>query len=86
MLPTDYVWRSWSEDGRYVYAWDPTKLPFQVFRVNLETGRRELWKNITPQDPAGIWNGDLMLTSDGESYTYNCWRTLQDLFLVKGLR
>lgn len=82
----DFVWRNWSEDGRFVYAWDPTKLPFQVFRVSLATGKREPWKTIFPQDPAGIWSADLMLTPDGQSYAYNCRRMIQDLYLVEGLK
>ena len=86
MLPTDYLWRNWSEDGRFVYAWNPFELPFRVFRIELATGRREPWKTIMPQDPAGIWSADLMLTPDGKSYAYNCKRLLGDLYLVEGLK
>jgi hypothetical protein len=85
-LPTDYIWRNWSEDGRFAYAWNISELPFRVFRVELATGRRDLWKTITPQDPVGIWNADLMLTPDGKSYAYNCSRDLADLYLVTGVR
>jgi dipeptidyl aminopeptidase/acylaminoacyl peptidase len=86
LLATDFVWRNWSENGRFVYAWNPAELPFRVFRVELATGRREPWMTIMPQDPAGIWNADLMLTPDGKSYAYNCVRTLTDLYLVEGLK
>jgi dipeptidyl aminopeptidase/acylaminoacyl peptidase len=82
----DYVWGTWSQDGLYVYAWDPRQLPFRVSRVELATGRREPWKTITPQDPAGIYNADLMLTPDGKSYAYNAKRMLSDLYLVEGLK
>jgi serine/threonine protein kinase len=85
-LPTDYIWRNWSEDGRFAYAWNVFELPYRVFRVDLTTGRREPWKTIMPQDPAGIWTADLMLTPDGKSYAYNCHRDLSDLFLVTGVR
>ncbi len=50
------------------------------------TGRRELWKTITPQDPAGIWTAELMISPDGKSYTYYCSRQLADLYLVEGLK
>jgi len=86
LLKTDFVWRNWSDDGRYLYAWNPLELPFRVFRVEIATGKREPWKTITPQDPAGIFSADLMLTPDGKSYAYNCKRTLNDLYLVEGLR
>ncbi len=85
-LPTDFIWRNWSEDGRYAYAWNVDELPFRVFRVELATGSREPWKTITPQDRAGIWNADLMVTPDGKSYAYNSSRDLSDLFLVAGVR
>jgi hypothetical protein len=41
---------------------------------------------VMPQDPAGIFNGDLMISPDGKSYAYNCGRLLGDLYLVEGLR
>ena len=69
-----------------IYAWNPLELPFRVFRVELATGGREPWKTIAPQDPAGIWSADLMLTPDGKSYAYNCKRVLNDLYLVEGLK
>jgi Tol biopolymer transport system component len=86
MLPTDYLWRNFSEDGRFVYAWNPVELPFRVFRIDLVTGQREPWMTVMPQDPAGIWEADLVLTADGKSYAYNCKRLLNDLYLVEGLK
>jgi eukaryotic-like serine/threonine-protein kinase len=86
LLPTDFVWRNWSQDGRFVYAWNPVEVPFRVFRVEVATGRREPWTTITPQEPAGLWGADLMLTPDGKSYAYNCQRALTDLYLVEGLK
>ena len=77
---------SWSDDPRWLFAWDETELPFRVFRVEPATGRRELWRTIMPQDPAGIWSADLLLTRDGKSYLYNCKRTINELFLVTGVR
>ncbi len=53
LLKTDFVWRNWSDDGRYLYAWNPLELPFRVFRVEIATGRGEPWKTIMPQDPPG---------------------------------
>ena len=85
-LPTDQVWDDWSPDGRFAYAWNQKEIPYRVFRVELSTGRRSLWKTITPQDPTGIWTHDLLLTPDGKSYAYNCTRDQADLFLVEGLK
>jgi Tol biopolymer transport system component len=84
-LKTDFAWRNTSPDGRYLYAWDLERLPFEVSRVDLQTGKREPWKTIAPQDPSGITLADLMITPDGKSYAYNCTRQLSDLFLVTGV-
>jgi len=82
----EFVWRNWSEDGRYVYAWNAFETPFRVTRIEVATGRREPWKTIMPQDPAGVWAADLMLSADGKSYAYNCKRALRDLYLVDGVK
>ncbi len=64
----------------------PLELPFRVFRVELATGRREPWRTIAPQDPAGVGSADLMLAADSRSYAYNLKRVLHDLYLVEGLK
>ena len=84
VLPSEYV-LSWSEDGRAVYATVFGKLPFQIYRVDVATGRRELWKTITPSDPTGVYSSDLILLSNG-SYVLNVKRWLSDLYLVEGLK
>jgi serine/threonine protein kinase len=86
MLKTDYLWRNFSEDGRFVYAWNPTELPFRVSRIDLATGERTLWMTVMPQDPAGLWSADLVLSPNGKSYAYNCRRLLNELYLVEGLK
>ena len=44
----------WSGDGRYLFVSRPRELPGKVFRIEIETGRRELWKDLMPPDPAGV--------------------------------
>jgi hypothetical protein len=58
-----------------------------VYRVDVATGRKDLWKEIGPSDPAGVTGlGHVLLTPDGASYAYNYARTLSDLYLVEGLK
>ncbi len=58
----------------------------QVYRLDLATGRRELWKEFMP-DPAGIFEVlPLVITPDGKSYAYTYGRQFSDLFLVDGLK
>jgi hypothetical protein len=84
----------WSSDGRYVYA--VTAVDFSrgrppaldVFRVELATGQRALWKTLSPADPVGVENmpANVVITPDGRAYCYSSMRRLGDLFVAKGLR
>jgi hypothetical protein len=59
----------------------------RVERVNPATGRRDLWADLQPQDPAGIMSlnlSTLVTTPDGRGYGYTWHRDTSDLFLVRG--
>jgi hypothetical protein len=63
------------------------EVPARVFRVNVVTGKRELWKSMEPADSAGIDTiGRVNLSRDTKSYVYSYVRTLSDLYLVEGLK
>jgi len=65
----------------------PGDLPAKVFRIDLTTGRRELVKQITPLDPAGVFSIDpILMTRDGKTYVYSYRRLLSELYLVEGLK
>jgi hypothetical protein len=76
----------WSADGRSIFASEKELLIGRVFRHDLETGRRELVRQITPADPAGVYSWNFTLRPDGESYFYEVRRCISDLYLVEGLR
>jgi hypothetical protein len=82
----------WSHDGKYVYTVDNVKVPrppaVDVFRVELATGVRVLWKTLTPSDPVGVEDlrETVAITPDAQSYCYSYSRRLGDLFVVDGLR
>jgi WD40 repeat protein len=74
-------------DGRTLYVWKRGDVPVRVFRVDVETGRRELWKELLPADPAGVERiSNVLVTPDGKGYAYCYARLLSDLFVVEGLR
>jgi len=77
----------WLGNTRSLLVFDRGKLPGRVFRLDLETGKRELWRELVPLDAAGI---DLLsppaLTPDGKAYVYSYNRILSDLFLVDGVK
>jgi eukaryotic-like serine/threonine-protein kinase len=80
----------WSGDGRYLYVSRQQDLPGRVFRIEIETGRRELWKELMPADPAGVVHVNdtpIAISRDGKSYAYTYIRTVvSDLYLLDGVR
>jgi Tol biopolymer transport system component len=77
----------WSADGRYLYVYRPIEVPARIFRLDLSTGRREPWKELLPDDLAGVnVIAAVVLTRDGRSYAYTCGQFLSDLYLVEGLK
>jgi len=62
-------------------------LPARVEKVDVSTGARGLWKELSPPDLDGVTNlVRIRITPDGSSYAYTYFRLLSELFLVDGLR
>ena len=77
----------WTGDGRAIWVYRTNQAPMKIFRVDMTTGERSLWKELTPPDPAGVLTmGPIVMTPDGKSYVYSYRRTLDELFLVEGLK
>src|SRR5438034_2877355 len=77
----------WSADGHAVYVYQPGELPARVYRVELQTGQRTLWKQLMPSDPAGVENiGPILLTPDAKTCVFGYHRMLADLYVSEGLK
>ncbi len=77
----------WTEDGKSLYIYKRGEYPARVSRLDLATGKRELWKELTPPDPAGINAiSPPRITPDGKAYVYSYNRILSDLFLAEGVK
>jgi hypothetical protein len=78
----------WSDDGQALFIYTRNNVPAKVERVDLGSGKRELVKEITPSDRAGLAGGvnSLRITSDGRGYAYSYIQQLSELQLVEGLR
>ena len=77
----------WTSDGRSLYVYRRGELPAKVLRVDVETGRRSIWKEIRPYDVSGA--GGVMhflVAADGRSYFYTYRQILSELFLVEGVK
>jgi eukaryotic-like serine/threonine-protein kinase len=77
----------WTSDGRAIWVFKPNEVPTKIYGLDVTTGERTLWKELTPPDPAGVLQiGPIQMTPDGKSYVYSYRRTLDELFLVEGLK
>ncbi|HET7452796.1 MAG TPA: protein kinase, partial [Thermoanaerobaculia bacterium] len=77
----------WSGDGKSLYVYTPGPPPGRVELVRLSDGHRERWRDLAPEDPAGVvFIRPPLITPDGKHYVYSYTRVLSELFLVRGLR
>ena len=77
----------WSDDAKAIYFYKPGDLPAKVYRLDLSTGHKTLWKELMPSDSAGVSRiGPILITPDGKSCLYGYHRILSDLYLVEGFK
>ncbi|MBS1849512.1 MAG: protein kinase, partial [Acidobacteria bacterium] len=78
---------TFSSDSQAIYVYQPGELPARVDRIDLQSGKRTLWRQLMPSDPAGVENiGPVLMTSDAKTCVYGYHRMLADLYLVEGLK
>jgi eukaryotic-like serine/threonine-protein kinase len=78
---------TFSSDGGSLYIYQPGELPARVYRLDLHTGQRTLWKELMPSDPAGVETiGPILMTPDAKTCVFGYHRMLADLYLVEGLK
>jgi len=75
-----------SPDGRFLYVHRGLELPARVFRLEIATGRKELWRSLMPADAAGVNQIGVIPTPNGDAYVYTFNRILSDLYLVEGVK
>jgi len=78
----------WSSDGRYLYVGVFHELPMRIYRLDVTTGKRALWRELAPEDTPtmGRFIHYFTMTPDGRTYAYSTQHTSSDLYLVTGLR
>ena len=86
VLPED-IWAGWASDGKSIYLYQDRVTQFDVFRLELATGTRELVRTLAPPDAAGLSGVETFrITPDGKSYAYTYNRALSTLYLVDGVK
>ena len=67
----------WSADGKSLLAVELGSLPARVVRIDVATGRRELWKELGPPDLSGVIEiAPIMISADEKSYAYGYSSTM----------
>jgi Tol biopolymer transport system component len=77
----------WGRDGKSLFVLESRAVPASVLRVNIETGKRQLWKTIIPTEASGAdYIFPLRVGVDEKSYIYGLERRLTNLYVVEGLK
>jgi serine/threonine protein kinase len=70
-------------DGRSLFVATFGKIPAMLFKVDLASRSRTLWREAMPADPAGLINvGPILVTPDGTMTVYSYTRLLSDLYVL----
>jgi Tol biopolymer transport system component/tRNA A-37 threonylcarbamoyl transferase component Bud32 len=89
-LDSVYYVTGWSADGGSLYAISGRaneKTTVKVYRVNVVTGKMDLWKTFGEGTSAGTRNiGGIRVSSDGNAYAYIYVVTLSQAYVVTGLK
>jgi hypothetical protein len=75
----------WSADGKSFYVFKLGEMPARVLKVEVDSGRATLWKELAPPDTAGTSVRSVAMTPDGAHYAYACQQYLTTLYLVENL-
>ena len=76
----------WAND-RSLWLFRRGEVPAKIYKLDIETGRRALWKTINPPDSAGVYSfTGFSITPSGNAYAYSYSRLLSQLYLVRGLK
>jgi len=76
-----------SPDAKVLYVQEDQSIPLRVDRYDMATGHRELWKELTVADAAGLNSITRFVgTPDGKTYAYSYLRVLSYLQLVEGMK
>jgi eukaryotic-like serine/threonine-protein kinase len=77
---------SWSSDSKAVYVDSTGETAVNVYRIEIDTGKRTPFTILSPSDKAGLTYLALCcVTPDGKFYAYSYNRQISELFIVGGL-
>ena len=76
----------WSLDGKVIDVFRRDEMPCPIYRIDLATGVRAVWKEVRPADTAGVVAvHEMQMTADARAYAYSYVRMSSELYLLDGV-
>jgi hypothetical protein len=86
-LERRFVPVQWSEDNSSVYGYVPGKVPAEVYKVNLVTGKKTFTQELQPPATTSVVNiVPVVATRDGSRFAYSYYQVSSVLYVISGLR
>jgi Tol biopolymer transport system component len=77
----------WTSDHKSLYVAATGETGTSIYRVDIATGRRGLFRAVSPLDKTGVtYIGMGYVTPDDRYYVYSYNRQISELFVVEGLK
>jgi serine/threonine protein kinase/Tol biopolymer transport system component len=77
----------WSADSRALYVYQSGAAPLKVYRMDIASGKKNLVKELIPDDRGGVVSISPVVTNaNGSEFAYSYYQVLSDLYVVSGLR
>jgi Tol biopolymer transport system component len=74
-------------DDRTLFVEANGQMPVRVYRLDLATGEKKLFKIFEPADKAGVsYVRNAVISADGSAYAYQYRRWLSNLYVATGLK
>ncbi|HKD16399.1 MAG TPA: protein kinase [Thermoanaerobaculia bacterium] len=82
----EFLFIRWAPDGQSLIGLIGGSIPARILRVDIATGKREVLKDLGPQDLSGVIDiPNVYVTPDVASYAYSYGRAAtSDLYVVEG--
>ncbi|MEO8056010.1 MAG: protein kinase [Acidobacteriota bacterium] len=85
--PTDEPLR-FTPDGHALFVGERRRqFPARIFRYDLSTGRRDLWKEMSPSDASGLTMFEAAgITADGKTFLFTFGQSMDELYVAEGMK
>jgi hypothetical protein len=68
-----------------LYAYDPRRLPVDLFEIDVASGARRRVREMALADTTGVDGGVSLDVTPDRAYAYSFQRFLDELYLIDGL-